>query len=217
MENKLKQLKSFIEMLSITLGPFAEISLCDTKKYLIVENAIEKRKKVGDKISDEELYFINNKDFTKLPYVVNYKSLSSNMTKLRSSTFFIKNNETNKIENMITITVNVDSLIDVRELINCWINGQSFDRPTQSKEINTTPKLNLSLDDVIEEIIKEGEKRYNTTVSRMTMKEKQSLTREMFKRGVFLIKGSVSIASNKIGNSEATIYRYLKKLEKEEK
>ncbi len=48
------------------------------------------------------------------------------------------------------------------------------------------------------------------------MKEKQSLIREMFSRGVFLIKGAVSEVSGKTGNSEATIYRYLKELERKE-
>ena len=51
----------------------------------------------------------------------------------------------------------------------------------------------------------------------MSLKEKQSLIREMFARGVFLIKGAVVEVSVKLGNSEATVYRYLKELENKEK
>jgi predicted transcriptional regulator YheO len=174
-------------------------------------------KVAGTPIGDDERYFLENIELSKLPFVVNYKSLLPNMTKLRSSTYFFKDDNTGEIEYMLTVSINVDQMLHVRTLIDHFINGNTLEKSKQQKEINHTPKLNFSLPTIIDNIIAEGEKRYSTTVARMTMKEKQSLIREMFARGVFLIKGAVVEVSVKLGNSEATVYRYLKELENKEK
>jgi len=210
MHNNIDNILIIANMLSKTLGKFAQITVSDTKKYLFAENIIENEAAVGDSISDNEKYFLSDSDLSQLPFVVNYKSLSANLRKLRSSTLYFKDEQGN-IEYMLSITTNVDELLYVREILDVFTNGNPA--APNSTVVDSIPKLNLSVHDIIDNVIVEGQKRYETVVQRMTKMEKQSLIREMHSRGAFLIKGSVQEVATKLNYSEATIYRYLQKLE----
>ncbi|NMD37613.1 MAG: hypothetical protein GYA87_02900 [Christensenellaceae bacterium] len=211
---KEKEILSFADMLSKTLGEIAQITVSYNKKYLYINNPIDEMFKVGNKISDDEMFFLENEQMQRLPFIVNYKSLSPNMQKLRSSTFFFKDDK-NKIEYMLSISFIVDKFIDVRSFVEYFINGSPSINNTKHN-IDSIPKINtvdVHVEKLIENVIIEGEKKHGTTVKRMTKFEKQSLIREMHSRGIFLIKGSVAIAAEKLLYSETTIYRYIKKLE----
>jgi len=198
-------------MLSKTLGRFMQVTVSDTQTYLFAENVIGNEAAVGQDISDNEKYFLDDRDLKQLPFVVNYKSLSHEMNKLRSSTYFFKNEEGN-IEYLLSLTTNVDEFVYVREILDVFTNG-NLAPAIKSPEIDHIPKLNLSIHALIDTVISEGQKRYSTVVKRMTKMEKQSLIREMYSRGAFLIKGAVNEVATKLDYSEATIYRYLQKLE----
>lgn len=205
-------------MLSKTLGKFMQITVSDTKKYILVENVIENEAVVGNTICDNERFFLEDPEICQLPFVTNYKSLSHNMIKLRSSTFFFKNEE-GTIEYLLSITTNVDEFLYIREILDVFTNGSSApvinSQESNSSAIDRIPKLNMSIHDILDSIIAEGQKRYGTVVKRMTKLEKQSLIRELHSRGAFLIKGAVTETAIKLNYSEATIYRFLQKLEEE--
>lgn len=203
----------FASMLSKTLGKLMQITVSDTQKYLFVENPVDASVEVGSAISSNERHFLENEDISGLPFVVNYKSLSTQLNKLRSSTFFFKDKEDN-IQYMISLTAKVDEFLYLREMIEVFVNG-SLQHPTGDTErIDRIPKLDLSVTDLIDQVVMEGQKRYGTQVERMTRSEKHSLLREMFSRGVFLIKGAVSEAAKKLSYSEATVYKFLQATEK---
>ncbi len=216
MYNNIETILTLAGMLSKTLGKFMQITVSDTQKYIFVENVIETEAIVGKAINDNERYFLEDDDIRKLPYVANYKSLSHSMNKLRSSTFFFKDKKGN-IEYLLSITANVDEFLYVRDILDVFTNGSPARLPNTPKKtaaaIDKIPKLNLSIHDIIDSVLSEGQKRYDTTVKRMTKSEKQSLIRELHSRGAFLIKGAVTEVASKLNYSEATIYRYLQKLE----
>jgi len=137
------------------------------------------------------------------------------MKKLRSSTFFYKDDQ-GRIEYLLSITTQVDEFLYLRDVIDTFVNGNRLSPALETDKIDQTPKLDLSARDLIDAVIVEGQKRYNTTVERMTKLEKQSLIREMRSRGVFLIKGAVNEAARKLDYSETTVYRYLQKLDQNE-
>ncbi|MCD6323091.1 MAG: helix-turn-helix domain-containing protein [Clostridiales bacterium] len=211
MYHNIENILILANMLSKTLGKFMQVTVSDTQAYLFAENVIGNEAVVGQAISDNEKYFLDDPDLKQLPFVVNYKSLSHEMNKLRSSTYFFKNEEGN-IEYLLSLTTNVDEFVYVREILDVFTNG-SLTPAIKSSEIDHIPKLNLSIHALIDTVISEGQKRYSTVVKRMTKMEKQSLIREMYSRGAFLIKGAVNEVATKLDYSEATIYRYLQKLE----
>ncbi len=207
-------LLDFSRMLSATLGMMMQVTLSDTKHYLFVENAIDDDIAVGKAIHERELALFKTANLTGTPFVANYKNLSSNMNRLRASSFFFKDTETENVY-ILTITANVDEFVRIREIMNIFTNGVTpkFSEEFIEDEIVTNRDFNI--DDAIYDVIAEGEHRYSTKRIEMTTNEKHSLIREMNTRGVFLIKGAVSNVAEKLNYSEATIYRYLKKLEEE--
>ncbi len=202
-------------MLSATLGKMFQVTVSDRTHYLFVKHAFGSEIYVGAPIKDKEAAFLKSPDFSNFPFVANYKNLSKNMNRLRASTFFFKD-ENGEIMYMLTVTANVDEFVKVREIIDVFTNGiTTIESPAIDTHESIT-KVEVSVNDVIDDVIAEGERRYSTDISHMTTFEKHSLIREMSSRGVFLIKGSVSDVAHKLEYSEATIYRYIKKLEAQE-
>lgn len=218
MDNNIKTIISFANMLSKTFGKFMQITISDTQKRIFVDNVIENEAFVGGALSDNERFFLENTEIKKLPFIANYKSVSTKMTKLRSSTFFFKDKKGN-IEYLFTITTNVDDFMYLRGVFDIFINGcqssASVEEEIETAAIDNVPKLNLSINEIVDTVVNEGEKRYGAIVKRMTRKEKESIIREIHSRGIFLIKGAVTETAEKLNYSEATIYRYLQKLEGE--
>lgn len=209
----MNEILSLAAMLSKNFGRLVQVTVCDTEKYLFAESTVDKSVKAGAPIGGNESYFLSDPAITRLPFVVNYKSLSGSMEKLRSSTFFFKDGE-GRIQYMLSLTAKVDEFLHLRDLMNIFINGDQMIPPVETTQIDQLPKLDLSAGDLINAVIQEGQRRFGSNVERMTKLEKQSLIREMHSRGVFLIKGAVTDAARKLNYSETTVYRYLQKLDK---
>ena len=218
MYNNIDTIITLASMFSKTLGKFMQITVSDTQNYIFAENVIENEAVVGEALCDNERFFLDDSEISQLPFVANYKSLSHSMIKLRSSTLFFKDQEGN-IEYLLSITTNVDEFLHVREILDVFTNGSPAPHldtvESKSSAIDKIPKLDMSIHDILDSIIAEGQKRYGTVVKRMTKQEKQSLIREFHSRGAFLIKGAVTETAKKLNYSEATIYRFLQKLEEE--
>ncbi len=199
-------------MLAASLGRMFQITLSDREKYIYVKHTFSSSVQVGAKIHEKEAAFLRSNSVTAFPFIANYKNLSSTMNRLRGSTFFFKD-DSEQVQYMLTITANVDDFVRVREIMDAFANGNastSTNVYVDSEPLNT---VEIGVHDVISDVIVEGERRFATKRSRMTTFEKQSLIREMRSRGVFLIKGTVGDVAEQLEYSEATIYRYLKKLE----
>lgn len=213
--NQLNVIISLANMLAKSLGRLVQVTVSDTQTYLLVENPVDPAFQAGEAIGGNEQYFLENPDIRELPFIVNYKSLSRNLDKLRSSTFLFKNEE-GLIEYMLSLTFKVDEFVHIRDMMDLFVNGSRLESPAVTAVIDQVPKLDISAADLVDSVVAEGQKRYNTTVERMTKQEKRSLLREMASRGVFLIKGAVSEAARSLNYSETTIYKFLQRNEKHE-
>ena len=213
---RLEEIVSLASMMSKTLGKMALITVSDREKHLYVDGEETQGVEVGAPLSSNERYFIEHEEIGFLPFVVNYKSLTPDMKKLRSSTFFYKDKQ-GRIEYMLSITIHVDEFLYLRDMMNMFVNGGPQNPLMETERIDNVAKLDISAHELIEAVVSEGQKRYNANVERMNKLEKQSLIREMRSRGVFLIKGAVTEAAKRLGYSETTVYRYLQKLENNER
>lgn len=213
---RLEEIVSLANMLCKTMGKMALVTVSDREKHLFAEGALEVGVEAGQPLSSNEKYFIEHEELESLPFVVNYKSLSPDMKKLRSSTFFYKD-EKGKIEYMLSVTFKVDEFLYLRDMMNMFVNGSPSNSMMDTSRLDEVAKLDISAHELIEAVVTEGQKRYNVNVERMNKLEKQSLIREMHSRGVFLIKGAVNEAAKRLAYSETTVYRYLQKLDNNER
>ncbi len=202
----------FMRFLSSFLGRHAEIVLYDTREVIYIENPLTTFRKVGDKLGDAELKFLNEKFYERVDYITNYRSLSQDSQKLRSATYFIKNQK-KELVGILTINYSVNHLLEMREIIDVLING--FERRESGRgyhEPHFFEVFNGSFGDLMASSIKEMVNKYDVPPERLTLEEKMQIIRALEAKGVFLIKGSVVEVAKALKSSEATIYRYLSQL-----
>lgn len=212
-----KDIKSLASMISIALGDLVEVSLCDCKQYIVVEKPVDNFKCIGQPIMPKEKYFFEDEEFSKLPFVANYKVIRQDSIEYRASTFFVHDEQTREIQYLLTITINTKNIIPVYKIMRTLAYGGQFNYDklkSKSEYENISPAL--SLETLIETVMTEGQNRYGVSAERMTLVEKKSIIREFDTRGVFMIKGAIPLIAKSLCCSDATVYRYLSELKKEE-
>ncbi len=210
-----ENLIDMIRMLYQTMGSDTEIILSDTKSILYVENALDPKHQIDAPLPDRERYFLTNPPETAAAYVANYRSVMYGHNRIRSSTLFVRD-ENGQIQYMLSINTCVDPLVSMAHKLELMINGETGTvklPPAPKPPEEDIQKVETSVAEIINGVIEEGLQRFNTTATRLTTKEKQSIMRELDKRGVFVMKGAVTEVAKALSASEVTIYRYLKQLQ----
>ncbi len=209
----MSDLKSYIPMIKFLAkfyGSNTEFILYDTDKKEIchVENSFAESHKVGNKITGVELRFIEDEIYKTKDYLVNYRSFTQDRKKLRSATYFVKDNK-NNLKGMLIINFQVKELIEMREFINEMINGP--ERTEEAKEEHKFfETFDFSFEDLMSSVIQEAVNKYNVPPDRLSMDEKSEIIKALDKKGTFLIKGSVAETARILNCSEVTVYRYIR-------
>lgn len=206
-----KYLKNFIPLMNYMSemhGIDTEIILYDIENMNVyhVINPFDDEISVGSKIRSLERKFLKDKIYEKEDYIVNYRALSSAKDKLKSATFFLKNTE-NVLYGILTINQKVERLLELRNIIDEMIQGkQPYD---DLKGTSFYDSFDLSVTDMISNIILDEITKLNIPVNRLTVQEKIELTHSLDHMGIFLVKGAISTLANELNTTENTIYRYL--------
>lgn len=208
-----------MEFLGLYLGQDFELILCDTEKVLQVENPFDSSQVPGAPLGEMQQSFIENPDCQDIPYTINYRALTSSKEKLRSATLFIR--EKNKLVGLLTINSKVSKLIEVREILDTLINGESGHNTSTVKEKTNKKKpteyyetLSISVNEIIDSVISDACRTFGANPERFTSDEKFQIIQEMDSKGVFLVKGSVAEVARQLKTSDTTIYRYLHQINK---
>ena len=72
-----------------------------------------------------------------------------------------------------------------------------------------------TVDDAIQHLIERTLAPYATDAKRLSQTERLSVVEDLYKNGLFVLKGSVYALAQALGVSEPTIYRYLNRIKKE--
>jgi|SRR5699024_842312 len=219
MHSKLKEYKIIIEFIAKTMGDNCEVILHDISNpdHSIIDifNGHISGRKIGGPMTDLALKLVSDKKFLDHDYMANYKSTTRNGKLLRSSVYFIKD-ENRKLIGLICINVDVSSLSKVQEILDNYL-------PLHSKE-SSSHSFNEDNDDISENLehnptkvlkllIEEGNEELGF-YSFKNMNEKLKAVRKWDEKGVFMLKGGVSEVADILGVSEPTVYRYLKMIKK---
>ncbi|RQD69378.1 MAG: YheO-like PAS domain protein [Halanaerobium sp. MSAO_Bac5] len=207
----LSRYKLLVEFLAEVLGENCEIVLHDVNDYensiVAIENGHISGRKVGDSLTDLALNVLKDQEKLENDYLTNYTGKTYNGKKLRSSTFFIKNEE-NEVTAMLCVNVDLSKFIEARDLLNSII-GVDDNINEAKQEEDLSENFTSSIEELIDSIIESSIGNASIPPKRMTADEKKAITNKLDEKGVFLLKNSVSKVANKLETSEATIYRYL--------
>lgn len=203
-----------VDFLAEVLGKDAEIVLQDVSDFhnsvVAIRNNHVSGRGVGAPATNLVLKVMSSGNYTEKNYEANYKGLSGTGKVIKSSTFFIKD-DTKKVIGMLCINLDVDKFVQLRNYLDCVLELPQEIETEKALErfSNTTEELAM---DSIKSVIEES----GIIPERMSQQEKIEIIKKLNENGAFLIKGSVSKTAISLKVSEATVYRYLSKIKKEE-
>ena len=220
-----KSLKPYIKLvhfLGEMLGPSYEISLQDVRKkenslIAIVNNHISGRE-LGSPLTDLALQIISDKRYLDSDYIVNYNGLVKSNTLVRSSTYFIK--DEGKLIGILSINFDSSRYQDLSKKILALCHPDEL----VEKNYNFNPNLSGvdikenfsgSISDLIDSVIYNYKLENKSSGKKLNKNQRIEIVILLNEKKVFMVKGAISETAEKLDCSEATIYRYLNKLNKE--
>ncbi|MGC6176247.1 helix-turn-helix transcriptional regulator [Lacrimispora sp. 38-1] len=221
MSDIMKHYEVLTNFLGNVLSDNYEIALLDLREgkrcITAIANGQNSGRTVGAPLTDLALKIIREGIWKKEPYLLNYSGLTKDKKPLISSTLFIKEGQ----ELLGMLCLNVDTQI-YQELCQSILKlgGLSKEESSSSKMIDLPVEHTETFTNDIGDMIASAMPDYITEnripADRLTQDEKISIVKQLNEKGVFMIKGAVSEAALKLNCSDATIYRYLSKISKQE-
>lgn len=217
MNAKLKKYESLVEFLGNALGSHVEIVLQDLtgENYSIVKivNSQISGREVGAPVTNLALQMIISGEWKDKNYVCDYYGTSVGGKILKGSTFFIK--EADELIGMLCINTDVSAFREASDLLLQMaglVQKQEEQEVPSNKEKQTIERFSDSVVDVTRTVLEEICKGVPT--DRLTQNEKTEIVRTLNEKGIFLLKGAVSDVAQMLLCSEASVYRYLSRIQK---
>lgn len=209
----LEQYKVFVEFLAEILGPSYEISLQDVRKdkenLIAIKNSHISGREIGSSLTGLVSEIIKNKTYLEKDYLVNYNGLAKDNLLLRSSTYFIKDEE--ELIGVLSINFDSSKYLDLSKQILALCHPDDLVEKNYNFNPNFTEKdikenISGSTSELINSIVKNFDKNKNGKYSK---NDRFEIVSQLNNENVFLVKGAIKEVSELIGCSEPTIYRYL--------
>lgn len=209
----LKKYVALVKFLGEVLGQDTEIALHDItnidNSVVAIANGHVSGRTIGAPATNLVLKVLKDGKYNNKDYMTNYKGISSNGKVLKSSTYFVKD-DNNEIVGMLCINMDLSKFQEFKDFLDKFIDIEH----NYSKE-EEIERFDNSVEEVAAESMEEIIKNIGIPPERMSKEEKMIVVKKLYDSGVFLLKGTVSETSIKLKTSEATIYRYLNEIKKE--
>ena len=209
MERK-QQLEAILPLMHFfgeMLGPDAEIILYDVDDRVVYQvlNPMDDEMVPGSEMRSLERNFIDSKIYEKEEFIVNYRALSRSRHKLKSATFFLKNNPERQLRGMITVNINVDRLVELRDALNVMISGyRPYEASANSPFYNN---FEVSVEGLVSTAIQDELDRFGVEPTRLSYQEKMEMVHSLDEKGIFLVKGAIAELATALQTTETSIYR----------
>jgi predicted transcriptional regulator YheO len=211
----------FVEFLGTFLGDNCEVVLHDTtskeKSVLAIANEHISGRGIGAPLTDLALKFLVEKVYLEKDWVMGYTTEGRTGNILHSATYFIKDSE-GELLGMLCLNMDTSDILAARDLINKVISSSGFNHSVKKKDFNTahteehSETFPKSMEDLTESLIVNVISDTNILPERMTSDEKMDVVSTLNERGVFMLKGAIKDVAKHLVVSEATVYRYLQKI-----
>lgn len=211
----IKKFTFIADFLAEVLGSNTEVILHDLTNYkesiVYIVNGHISGRKIGDSITDLMLEFIHKESKGDKQFICNYNSKTLSGKLLYSSTYFIRDNS-NKIVGALGLNSDYHdfkkSLSFLTSLLPNYVDDKTLALNNVRENLSSdAQELTLNkIDTIINQ--------FNIIPTRMTTQEKTDIIAALDECGIFNIRGSVQEVANRIGMSEPSIYRYIKKIRK---
>ncbi|MDF2680331.1 MAG: YheO domain protein [Brevibacillus sp.] len=224
MKSQLINYVPLVEFLGSVLGSHCEIVLHDVsnieKSIVAIKNSHVSNRSVGGSLTDLALQILKEKSYLEKDFLINYSGKTKDGKIVRSSTFFIKDDVGN-VAGMLCINMDISAMVETRNRLDEMIqgvfavspNGLNLEGKNLESPSSPIEDLHTSIEDLTTSIILKALSEMEIPPDRMSPEEKMKVVQRLSEKGVFLIKGSVSEVAKHLKTSEATVYRYMSKIE----
>lgn len=200
------------DMLAKTFGQECEVVLHDLsipeRSVVYVANNSVTGRKVGQSFDQLVKQVILSSDL-KEDFVANYFFTASNGKRIRSSTLLIRE-AGGKLAGALCINLDTTRVQSQIDYLRQWLppEKEAEDRsPTHPQPEHIADMVTGLISSIIGEQPPE----------QMTREERLAKVRFMEEKGIFLMKGSIELAAERLGVKEVTIYSYLDELRRQKK
>lgn len=219
MHNLLKAYEKLVPFIGKALGDNVEIALHQATDegmpIIALYNAQMSGRNIGDPLTSLGKHIIDTKQYETKDYVTNYKSLSNSGKVLRSSSYFIKDDDETLI-GMLCINVNISDYeylhATIQRILGIDLQEDDVEYNREAPMEIFSNSLETTISQCIDECLKEMGYPNYMEHGRLNADEKMVIMRALQKQGVFNVKGAIPLVAKELASSEPTIYRYLKKI-----
>lgn len=215
---KLEKYIPLVEFMGRVLGNNSEVVLHDINNpdnsIVSIANGHISGRTMGGPVTDLVLKILKDGSYKDKSYICNYKGSSRDNKTLKSSSYFIKD-DNEKLIGMICINTDITDIIKVKDMLDAFSSIGEEDikeDKEQLDEVSVFENLDKNVEDVISSIITSVMGEYLIPPERMSLEEKMQVVKKLNEKGVFLLKGGVSEVAKNLKASDTTIYRYINKL-----
>ncbi len=200
-------------------GPTCEVIVHDISNLqssiVHIVNGHVTDRQVGGTITDYALDLIMERQDQQKDSIVNYMGSTRDGRILRSSTYFIRDNQEELI-GLLCVNIDITDLITARDILSkaAALNSAPVH---ESAAAASREHFNLSVDELVNGVIDNVILESGISPENSNTKQKKELTRILFDRGVFKIKGAVNVLAKRLNISSQSVYRYYKEIEGEGK
>ena len=217
------------EFLGQALGPDYEVALHDltdrNRSIIAIANNHVSGREVGAPLTNVALKILMDKSYESQDYRLHYCGVSAAGKTLRSSTLFIKQN--GRLIGMLCINFDDSRYQAASENILRLCHPDAFvedhcqpGSPQGGDAVRvvpaTTESFHNSIDAVAGDAVGRELARLGVTADRLTPDERIQIISSLEAGGIFLLKGAVKDVADALHCSQASVYRYLSQIKKEE-
>lgn len=203
-----------VEFLGKVLGEATEVVLQDCKEsqcIIAIANGSVTGRTVGSPMTDLSLQIMADESWKEHDYITGYGGMSRTGHSLQCSTFFIKKEE--ELQGMLCINRDMAVPEQLMEQLAEYLNVAGS--PKAGSDGKYSERFSVSIKDMVDDVLFECfGKDYAVIVRRLTQEEKLTVIGKLADKQVFLLKGAVGEVAGALNCSEASVYRYLSKLQK---
>ena len=193
-----RQYTVLVDFLGHILGPDYEVALHelkdDSNEIIAIANGELTGRHLGSPLSNKMLEYLTSHLYETQDYVLRFESTAITGKKLCSNSLFIKGPR-NELTGLLCINFDSSRYQELSARVMDLCSNM------------LTPGVQSGAS-----IVSEVVSNYPVPVERLTQDEKMEIMATLNRKGVFLLKGSVSYVAKELHSSEASIYRYLGKL-----
>ena len=212
-EDMLRQYKVLVEFLGKALGPDYEVVLQtigpEGSGIAAIANGRGSGRGVGSPVTSTALKMIMRRQYTDQDYSLNYTGMLSNGKAIRSSTMFIK--DQGRLVGMLCINFDDSRFHELSDALLRVIHPDDYlQRGLPVSE--GTEFFQSDVNTMMQELFEEATASLQAPPDRLNQEERLQIITQLYDRGMFQLKGAVPFVMEKLGCSQASIYRYLSKV-----